>query len=187
MIVANYDGVDTVTFSDFGDAYNYGGGTSDGRRAHSGTNDMYQLGLVQGVAGGTYHGDAVGNPNLNWLRMGIAPSAPNQGVNAIGFIIDGRDGGANYTDVGSIWVTLNDGTEAVFDYTKFAGVADSGLFFGYQAPAGKFITGIEGSRKMGAGNSFLALDDLTFAVTPEPMTLVLLAMGSLFAARRRHA
>jgi hypothetical protein len=66
-------------------------------------------------------------------------------------------------------------------------VAGSGLFFGYQAPAGKFITRIEATHLNKSGNRFLAMDDLAFVVTPEPMTLALLAVGGLLAARRRHS
>ena len=40
---------------------------------------------------------------------------------------------------------------------------------------------------MGPGNSYPGIDDLSFVMTPEPMTLALLAMGGLLAARRRRA
>jgi hypothetical protein len=169
-IVAYYDASNYVTFSGFGNAngYNYGGGTSSGRRAHSGTADWQQLGLVGGdAASGPFHPDAStpGLEGLNWLKMSIAVNEPGKGVTAIGFIVDGRDD--QNTQDGSIWVMLSDSTEVKLDYKTFGGVANSGLFFGYQAPAGTFITGIEATRKDSSGNSFLALDDLTFQVGGE--------------------
>ena len=166
-IVAYYDASNYVTFSGFGNVagYNYSGGSSAGRRAHSGSQDWHQMGLVGGDAlSGPFHPDAAtpGLEALNWLKMSLAVSAPGAGVTAIGFIADGRDD--QNTQDGSIWVTLSDASEVKLDYTPFGGVAGSGLFFGYQAPTGKFITGIEGTRQNKSGNSFLALDDLTFVV-----------------------
>jgi hypothetical protein len=166
-IVAYYDATNYVTFSGFGNSagYNYGGGTSAGRRAHSGSADWQQLGLVGGdAASGPFHPDAStpGLEALNWLKMSISVSDPGKAVQAIGFIIDGRDD--QNTQVGSIWVMLSDASEVKIDYTTFGGAAGSGLFFGYQAPAGRFITGIEGTRKNLSGNSYLALDDLTFVL-----------------------
>jgi hypothetical protein len=167
QIVAYYDATNYVTFSGFGNVagYNYGGGTSSGRRAHSGASNWMQLGLVGGdAASGPFHPDAstTGLESLNWLKMSIAVSEPDMAVSAIGFVIDGRDD--QNTQVGSIWVILNDASEVKVNYTTFGGVAGSGLFFGYQAPAGKFIVGIEGTRQNKSGNSFLALDDLAFVL-----------------------
>lgn len=187
-IVALYDGVNSVTFSNFGDpaGYNYGGGTSAGRSAHSGAAAMEQVGVVQGVvAGGPFHADGALNPALNWFKADIAVSAPGMGVSAIGFVVDGRDD--QPTQEGGIWMTFNDGSEVEIEYTPFGGAAGSGLFFGYQAPAGKFITRIEATRDNHGGNSFLALDDLAFVVTPEPASLSLLALGGMAILRRRRA
>jgi hypothetical protein len=189
-IVAYYDASNSVTFDQFGNVagYNYSGGTSSGRLAHSGANIWNQLGLIGGdAASGPFHPDAAtsGLEALNWLKARITVSEAGKGVSALGFIVDGRDD--QNTQDGSIWVTLNDASEVKLDYSTFGGVAGSGLFFGYQAPAGKFITGIEATRLNKSGNSFLALDDLAFVVTPEPMTLALLAIGGLMVARRRHA
>ena len=188
-IVAYYDATNSVTFSNFGAStgYNYSGGTSAGRNAHSGTAAYHQMGLVSGnAAGGPFHPDATaGKEGLNWLKANIAVSEAGKGVSALGFIVDARDD--QNTQDGNVWITLNDASEIQIPYATFGGVAGSGLFFGYEAPAGKFITRIEATRLDKSGNSFLAMDDLTFVVTPEPMTLVLLAIGSLLAARRRHA
>jgi hypothetical protein len=186
-IVAYYDSINYVTFSDFGssDGYNYSGGYSAGRNPHSGTQPYHQLGTVGGTSlNGPFHGDAAANPALNWFKASIAVSEPGKGVSAIGFIVDARDD--QNTQNGHFWITLNDGTEVQIPYATFGGAAGQGLFFGYEAPTGKFITGIEASRANKSGNSFLALDDLAFVVTPEPMTLALLAMGGLLAARRRR-
>jgi hypothetical protein len=106
------------------------------------------------------------------------------GVSAFGFIVDARDD--QNTQNGNFWITLSDASEVQIPYATFGGAAGSGLFFGYQAPDGKFITRVEATRLSKSGNSYLALDDLAFVVTPEPMTLALLAMGGLLAARRRR-
>ncbi len=185
-IIAYYDATNYVTFSGFGNVagYNYGGGISSGRRAHSGASDWMQLGLVAGdAASGPFHPDAStsGQEGLNWLKMSIAVSDANKGVSAIGFILDGRDD--QNTQDGSIWVTFSDASEVQIPYSTFGGVAGSGLFFGYQAPAGKFITGIEGTRLNKSGNSYLALDDLTFVLVDKaapipPATVADLACAS---------
>lgn len=56
-------------------------------------------------------------------------------------------------------------------------------FVGYEAPAGKLITGLQ----LNTG-SFHALDDLAFAMVPEPTTLALLGLGGavMLAGRRRR-
>ncbi len=167
-IIAYYDATNTVTFNHFGNSvgYNYSGGWSAGRNAHSGTQPYNDLGTVGGDAlGGPFHGDAAtpGLEGLNWFKTSIAVSEAGRGVIALGFIIDGRDD--QPTQDGNIWVTLSDATEVQLPYTPFGGVAGSGLFFGYQAPAGLFITAIEGTRLDKSGNSFLALDDLTFVLS----------------------
>ena len=166
-IVAYYDATNYVTFSGFGNAagYNYTGGTSAGRTAHSGSQAYHQLGLVGGdAASGPFHGDAAtpGLEGLNWLKTTMTVSDPTKGVCAIGFVVDARDD--QNTQDGKIWVMLNDATEVEMPYATFGGVAGSGLFFGYQAPAGKFITGLECTRRNTSGNSYLALDDLTFVI-----------------------
>jgi hypothetical protein len=186
-IVALYDGANSVTFSNFGDpnGYNYGGGTSYGRSAHSGTQTMQHLGTVQGVAAGNLLFPASDNPNLNWFAASITTSAPGTGVSALGFVADGRDTQA--TDLGKIWLGFSDGSSIGLDYDKFGGIAGSGLLFGYEAPAGKFITRIECTRNPISGNSYIPLDDLAFVVTPEPITLMLLVVGGLAVARRRYA
>lgn len=166
-IVAYYDASHFVTFSGFGSSagYNYSGGTSAGRIAHSGSQIWHQLGTVGGnAAGGPFHGDATaGNEGLNWFKTTIAVSDSTKGISAIGFIIDARDD--QNTQDGKIWVMLNDATEVQMPYATFGGASGGGLFFGYQAPAGKFITGLECTRRNTSGNSFLALDDLTFVVS----------------------
>jgi hypothetical protein len=172
-IKAYYDATHYVTFSNFGDpnGYNYGGGTSNGRRAHSGTSDIQQLGYVQGTdAGGPFLWlDPVGGvSNHNWLKMDISVSDPSRGVVALGFIVDGRDD--QNTQDGKISLKLSDSTVVQLSYGTFGGggvgtPADpKGLFFGYQAPAGKFITRIECTRSFKSGSSFGALDDLTFVI-----------------------
>lgn len=188
-IIAFYDATNSVTFSNFGcnTGYNYSGGSSAGRNAHSGGQVYNDLGTVGGTPNsGLFHGDAAtaGSEGLNWFRTSIAVSEAGKGVSALGFIVDARDD--QNTQDGSIWVMFNDATEVQMPYATFGGVANSGLFFGYQAPAGKLITGLECTRNQKSGNSFLALDDLTFVVTPEPATLVLLALGGLAIVRRRH-
>ncbi len=184
-IVAVYDGTNAVTFSDFGnpvDGYNYGGGTSLGRSGHSGSLAHHHLGTVQGIAAGNLLHTA--SPDLNWFAASISVDAPGMGVSAIGFAADGRDTQA--TNAGTIYLDLSDGSLVELDYGTFGGVPGSGMFLGYQAPAGMFITRIECTRDAGAGNSYVPLDDLAFVVTPEPTALALMAFGGLAVLRRRQ-
>ena len=142
-----------------------------------------QLGLVGGdAASGPFHPDAStpGLEGLNWLKMSIAVSEPDKGVSAIGFIVDGRDD--QDTKDGGIWVMFSDSTELKIDYAPFGPGAGSGLFFGYQAPAGKYITGIECTRRNTSGNSFLALDDLTFVLVDKSQAIPPAAITDLAAS-----
>ena len=107
-----------------------------------------------------------------------------QGVAALGFCAAFRNDIRNAA--GQAIFTLSDGSTASIDVPAIGGsVDDHNLFIGYQAPAGLTITGVRTTR-MGAATDYPGIDDLSFVVTPEPMTLALLAMGGLLAARRRR-
>jgi len=167
ILTAAYDPTHAITFTDFGDpgGYPISGYNSVGKSAYSGANTWDTMGTNQatGTPAGTYHiptGQAIG---LNWFAASVSVNQANAGVSAIGFLVDGRND--QMTNNGLIWVTLSDATEVSFPYIDFAGAnADHGIGFFYQAPAGKFVTRVEGTRNSGSGNSYIAIDDLAFVI-----------------------
>jgi hypothetical protein len=174
-LVAQYSLANTVTFN-FAANYNWGGITSHNRTAFSGiaANDCLSTVETQ--------------PLNAWFDATIVATG-GQGVSALAFCAQpGQDEG-RYNGPGQAIFTLSDASTVAIDYPKTGGGevgVPINMFIGYQAPAGLTITAVRCTRP-GAGNSYVAFDDLSFVMTPEPVTLALLALGGLAALRRRQA
>lgn len=177
-LVVQASAASAVTFN-FAAKYNYGSATSGNRGAFSGAFGNDALSTIE-----------TQDPNQDPLkptenRWFDVPSITGQGITALGFCASFRNDVTNAT--GQAIFKLSDGSSAAIDIPQIGGSeANHNLFIGYQAPAGLTITGVRCTR-MGSGNSFPGLDDLSFVVTPEPATMVLLALGGLAIIRRRHA
>jgi hypothetical protein len=171
-LVVQHSLANTVTFN-FAAKYNYGGATSFDRGAFSGVNPNDDISAVETLPGNC------------WFDVPSIVGTGGQGVAALGFCAAFRSDVTNAA--GQAIFTLSDSSTAIIDIPMIGGSIDNHtLFVGYQAPAGLTITAVQCTRN-GGGNSYPGIDDLSFVMTPEPMTLTLLALGGLMVARRRHA
>ena len=152
ILVAYYTAAETVT-STFPTQYNYGGFLSYSRRAFSGTEDFHMLGTVET------------QPDNCWFEADVAVSEAGKGVTAFGLCVHGREmDPAGPNGPGQAIFSLSDGSTEAVDYPAFGGAAVlQRIFIGYQAPAGLGIGSVRCTRPR-AGNSYLAVDDLSFLV-----------------------
>lgn len=171
-LTVNY-GTGTLTFS-FAAKYNWGGMTTGGRNATSGTAGYNDISGVET------------QPGNSWFSTTISNSNPAEGLAAWGMCVTPRnDNGAG---PGQAIFTLSDDTTATIDYPVIGGggTNPATVWIGYQAPAGTSIMGIRCTRP-GGGNSYVAMDDFSFTIgVPEPATMGLLLVGGLMALIRRR-
>ncbi len=174
-LVVYYNPTSTVTFTFPADLYNYGSRTSVGRGAFSGSSLLHAISTVPTLSDGLY----------DWFDASIT-STGGQGVQSLGLCAAFRN--EQEVSAGQIVFTLSDATTESIALPTLGNVGNPEyVFIGYQAPAGKTITRVEGSRTQFPGGGYVSVDDLSIVMTPEPMTLTLLALACLPALRRRHA
>lgn len=153
----------------FAAAYNWGGITSHGRQAFSGGDANDDISGVET------------QPFNAWFDVTSVGGGP---ITAIGLCAGGRSDDME-SGPGDFIVTLDDGTEVVAaQYPKFGGPTTTlqYIWVGYVAPEGRVIASFRCTRP-GGGNSYIAIDDLSFI--PEPASLSLIGLGGLALLRRR--
>ncbi len=168
-------------------------GTSDASIAATyGTSQASTLTITRGAFGGGGNIDASTGNNvvISGVRyMGLATNPDfnltfSQPVTLFGITALARsDGGARNVD---LTITLDDSSTVVWQQEAVAGENLDGnsaddTFFGYQAPAGRYITNVQFDN-----SGFVRFDDLGFAVVPEPASLSMLLLAGFAAVRRRR-
>ena len=154
-LIAYYTASETVTFG-FAAEYNYGGYTSMSRTAFSGTQAYHMLGTVQVQSGSI-------PPDNTWFMSDIAVSEDGKGVVALALCAHGRTGDL-VSGPGQMILTMHDNTEVAIDYPAFGGTEVlQRIFVGDQDLTGTGIKKVRCTRP-GAGNSFIAVDDLAFII-----------------------
>ena len=154
-LIAYYTASETATFA-FAAEYNYGGYTSMSRTAFSGTQAYHMLGTVEVDSGGVL-------PDNTWFMSDIAVREDGKGVTALGLCAHGRTGDL-ISGPGQMILTMHDNTEVAVDYPAFGGSENlQQIFVGYQDLTGTGIKKVRFTRP-GAGNSFIAVDDLAFLI-----------------------
>ncbi len=180
-VVATYNAGKSIQFNLPAAMYHYGGKNSQGRSAFSGSATYCDFSTIETQP--TIPGQPLptsGSWNA-WLDVMIdATAAGGEGVSALGFCVCSHNIAGYSSGPGTAFFVLSDGTTASVDYPKFGGdAAIRAIFIGYQAPAGLAITRVVCTRP-GSGNSFIAIDDLSFVVSdlsvaPPPATITNLA------------
>jgi len=140
--------------------YNYGSYDSDGRSGVSGSETYHALGLIPGTEGS---GTGV---DTNMVAFDVSVAVQNYQVTAIGLVLCGRDStGPGYPRL-TITHKPHAGGDASVSTMTYGGFADEqNLFYGFQAPAGSYITSIRlDNTGDPPGSAYNPIDDLTYVV-----------------------
>lgn len=172
------------------------GGSANSITANYGAGFGELLTITQGSGGTTWNANAtVANQTgvSGGVFLGGASSGNNQfrfstGLTSFALTALWRNSDRTYTPT----IYFNDSSSVTLTaFSQVGGGTSAGsvsqgpdLFFGYVAPTGKLITGVDM-----VGNAFVRFDDLAFTVIPEPSAFAafggLAALGFAAARRRR--
>ncbi len=165
-LVVNYATSSTVTFT-FAVSYNYGSYTSYNRGAFSGSVYQDAMSTAPNTVGGI----------TDWLDASIT-STGGRGVQSLGFCAAFRNDQA--VPAGTAIFTHNDGTTGTVTLPALGGSGNPQyVFIGYTAPSGKTITRVQASHTSSVGGAWIAIDDLSFVMSPAGDTTPPAAVSNL--------